>query len=61
MSVQQWHGKDEPAQNGKCKKSVRKESPFLPIVPISRIDESITYVELRRDWGTNPPPATKLS
>jgi len=32
----------------------------LPIVPFSRIAESITYVESMRDWGSNPPPATNL-
>jgi hypothetical protein len=43
-------------KNGKCK----KEFPFAPIGPISRIAESITYVESMRDWGSNPPPATNL-
>ena len=30
----------------------------MPILPIARIAESITYVESMRTWGSNPPPAT---
>jgi len=45
-------------QEGDVYEKCKKESPFLPIVPILRIAESITYAESMRDWGSNPPPAT---
>jgi hypothetical protein len=36
------------------------KSPFSPLLALSPLVKSITYVESRGHWGTNPPPATNL-